>query len=54
MESFAGYVRESLASWRVPKVRELAAKSKSKFRRHKDGTIEIKGEAPVTDIHRAI
>ena len=53
MESFARSVRENLASWRVPKVRQLSAKSKSKFRRHKDGTIEIKGEAPVTDIHRA-
>ena len=53
MEGFARHIRENLESWVVPKVRQLAAKSKAKFRRHKDGTIEIKGEAPVTDIHRA-
>ena len=54
MEDFARYVvREDIESWVAPKVRELAAKSKSKFRRHEDGTIEIKGEAPDTDIHRA-
>ena len=53
IEGFARHVRENIASWSVPKVRQLSAQSKPKFRRHKDGTIEIKGEAPVTDIHRA-
>ena len=53
MEGFARYVRENIERWSLPKVRRLSAKSKSKFRRHKDGTIEIKGEAPATDIHRA-
>ncbi len=53
MADFARHVRENIERWVAPKVRQLSAKSKSKFRRHKDGTIEIKGEAPVTDIHRA-
>ena len=53
IEGFARHVRENLESWVAPKVRQLSAKSKSKFRRHKDGTVEIRGEAPATDIHRA-
>ncbi len=52
MDDLAGYVREILEGWVVPEVRELSAKSRSKFRRHKDGTIELRGKAPVTDIHR--
>ena len=52
-KDFTRDFRENLESWLVPKVRELSTQSKSKFRRHKDGTIEIKGEAPVTDVHRA-
>ena len=53
LERFARYIQETNESWVVPKVRDLGAKSKSKFRRHKDGTIEIKGKPPDNDTYRA-